>query len=39
VPNDHRERYDRCDSCNGSGVRVDKRLAGQPAVEVVAEAA
>jgi hypothetical protein len=21
IPNDHRERYDRCEPCGGSGVR------------------
>ena len=39
VPNDYRERYDRCDSCGGTGIRVDKRLQGQPSVRPVATAA
>jgi hypothetical protein len=39
VPNDHHERYDRCEPCGGSGVRQDRRLAGQPAVHPVAAAA
>ena len=32
VPNDHHECYDRCDSCNGTGIRPDHRLAGSPSV-------
>jgi hypothetical protein len=28
-----------CETCGGSGVRPDRRLAGQPAVEIVATAA
>jgi hypothetical protein len=39
VPNDHYERYDRCEPCGGTGVRVDRRLTGQPAVRPVATAA
>ena len=42
IPNDHHERYDRCDSCGGSGVRKSSPaipLHGQPAAQIVAEAA
>ena len=38
VPNDEQQRYDDCDACGGTGYRQDRRLAGQPAVEVVAAA-
>jgi hypothetical protein len=39
IPNDHHERYDRCETCGGSDVKPDRRLAGQPAVEIVVTAA
>jgi hypothetical protein len=39
VPNDQLRRYDDCESCGGTGRRVDRRLAGAPAVEVIATAA
>jgi hypothetical protein len=42
VPNDRHERYDRCESCGGAGVRKPSpaiRLHGQPVVEIVATAA
>ena len=36
VQNEYHQRYDRCDSCSGKqGVRIDRRLTGQPAVEIV----
>jgi len=30
------QRFVTCPDCNGSGVRVDRRLAGQPGVEIAA---
>jgi hypothetical protein len=39
TPNDHHERFDHCEPCGGTGVRQDRRLAGQPAVQPVATAA
>lgn len=39
VQNELDQRYDACESCGGSGVRVDRRLTGEPAVEIVATAA
>ena len=42
IPNDQHERFDRCASCGGRGVRTLSpaiRLQGRPAVEIVAEAA
>jgi hypothetical protein len=42
VPNDDRERYDRCEPCGGSVVRPASpaiRPLVQPAIEIVATAA
>jgi DnaJ-class molecular chaperone len=39
VPNDHHECYDRCESCNGSGVRPNPHLHDAPALPMVAAAA
>jgi hypothetical protein len=42
VPIDHHERYDHCEPCYGTGTRKPSpaiRPHGQPAVEIVAEAA
>lgn len=33
MPNDYRQRYDRCDGCNGTGVREDRRLHDVPLVQ------
>jgi hypothetical protein len=39
VQNEYHERFDRCETCGGSGVRPDRRLHDAPAVEIVATAA
>ena len=42
VPNDHHERYDRCEPCDGTGVRTPPPAIGPhglPSVQIVAEAA
>jgi hypothetical protein len=39
IDDGYHDRLVPCDACGGSGVRVDRRLAGAPAVEIVAQAA
>jgi hypothetical protein len=39
IPNDHAERYDRCESCNGTGLRPTAAAIeppARPAVEIMA---
>jgi hypothetical protein len=39
IPNDQHERYDRCDHCNGSGIRPNHHLHDAPPAPMVATAA